>query len=367
MKMKTTFLLMIFCLGAYLVQAQCGATFEEQNGIVVIQAESVSLNSSWKKETGFAGFTGSSFITWRGQEFFGSPGNGVIVYTIKINNPGTYRFQWRTMFGIGNEGSEHNDTWLRFPDAFDFFGQSGGKIKYPKGGTFKKSNQIVNGASGAGWLKLYRSGNNKVWKWVTATSDFEGLKVYVEFKSAGVYKMQVSARSKAHFIDRMVLYKESMYSSSSATQLSRGETRCGGGGGNPPPPPPPDDDPPPPPPSGGNNNPPTVNITSPNDGQNFNVGSNIVVNLNANDSDGNITRHEIFVNGSKVDTDGSSYTAHRILNASAGNYEIRAKVRDDDGATAEDVVNITVGGGGGGNPPPPPPDDDPPPPPIRWK
>lgn len=361
MKMKTTLLLLIFSLGAYSIQAQCnGATFEEKNGIVVMEAETVSLKSSWKKKTNVGGFTGSSYITWDGQQYLSSPGNGTIEYTIKINNPGVYRFRWRSTYGIGDAGSEHNDTWVKFPDAFDFFGQKNTKIKYPKGGTFKKSNDVVNGASGNGWMKIYRSGNNKAFTWSTSTSDFEGLRVYVEFKSAGVYKMQFSARSKAHHIDRIVLYKESMWSNSQATNTGLSESKCGGGGNNPPPPPPDDDDPPPPPPSGGNN-PPTVNITSPNDGQNFNVGSTVTVNLNSNDSDGNVSKHEIFVNGTRVDTDGSNYSAHKITNIAAGNYTIRAKVTDNDGATAENTVDITVGGGGGN--PPPPDDDDPPPPP----
>ena len=96
--MKTTLSLLIFCLGAYFVQAQCGgATFEEQNGIVVIEAESVNTTSNWKKENNVGGFTGSSYLTWRGNEIFSTPGTAVIQYTIKINNPGTYRFLQRNL------------------------------------------------------------------------------------------------------------------------------------------------------------------------------------------------------------------------------------------------------------------------------
>ena len=115
--------------------------------------------------------------------------------------------------------------------------------------------------------------------------------------------------------------------------------------------------PPPPPPGDDGNNPPTVSITSPANGQNFNPGSTVTVALDASDSDGSVVFHQIFVNGALVDTDGANFTPHYIQNAAAGNYTVRALVRDNDGATAETTIQFSVGSDNPPPPPPPPGDD----------
>ncbi len=227
MKLKITLLICLQALFLYHTNAQCdGADFEEINGIAVFEIESINLGSGWNKETGVSGFTGDSFVAWRGSNNFNSPGAGATSYKVKINSPGVYRFQWRNKVGIGTNSTEHNDSWLRFPDAYDFFAQKGTSIKYPRGGKFIKSNTITNGSSANGWMKAYLSGTSG-WTWTTFTSDNDTHKIYAEFTSPGVYTIQISGRSNGHFIDRMVLYKESSYSESSATNTSRNETSCG--------------------------------------------------------------------------------------------------------------------------------------------
>ena len=130
MRVKTTLLLLLalgFSIGA---SAQCdGATFDERNGIAVIEAESVSLTSAWRKQSSFSGASGGSYINWTGTQYFGTPGNGTIQYKVKINSPGTYRFNWRTRIGIGNNSTEHNDPWVRFPDAADYYAQKGSSAR----------------------------------------------------------------------------------------------------------------------------------------------------------------------------------------------------------------------------------------------
>ncbi|WP_158211881.1 Ig-like domain-containing protein [Robiginitalea sediminis] len=372
MKVKITLLLALTLLFSLQGRAQCnGATFEEENGIVVIQAESGNLSGSWQRQSSASGFTGSGYIVWNGSDYFNNPGNGVINYTVRINSPGTYRFTWRSRVGIGDVSTEHNDTWLRIPDAADFFAQNGSSILYPKG-SGKTPNP--NGAGAGGWFKVFLSGTTS-WTWSTRTSDFNGHNIYARFNSAGNYTIQLSARSRGHQIDKIVMYKESQWSDNAARSNNLAETRCGGtnnpppdgggggdtgggdtggggtgggdtggggtgggdtGGGG----------------SGGNdgpNTPPSVSITSPADGQNVAAGSNVRIDLNASDSDGTIAQHRIFVNGTRVDLDGSTYTPHVIENITAGAYTIRAVVVDNNGATAEATVNITAGGSGGGD------------------
>ena len=68
MRLKITLILLSSLFLAFEAQAQCGATFEEQNGIAVLEAETASLPSNWKKETAKTPFTGSSYISWRGSQ-----------------------------------------------------------------------------------------------------------------------------------------------------------------------------------------------------------------------------------------------------------------------------------------------------------
>ena len=110
---------------------------------------------------------------------------------------------WRSRITNGNDGTEHNDTWLRFADADDFYGKKGDHIVYP-GGTGKTPRP--NGSSKEGWFKVYMSGAG-TWKWASNTSDNDGHGIYVKFDEAGDYIMEISARSSHHALDRFVMVK----------------------------------------------------------------------------------------------------------------------------------------------------------------
>ncbi|MFD0862245.1 Ig-like domain-containing protein [Sungkyunkwania multivorans] len=99
------------------------------------------------------------------------------------------------------------------------------------------------------------------------------------------------------------------------------------------------------------NDPPTVSITSPSDNGTYAAGQDLSVMINANDSDGNITKHQVYVNGDLVDTDGSNYTDHPLPNLSTGDYTIRVVVTDNEGSTGQDTISfsVTSGNGGGDN------------------
>jgi len=341
--MKLKLLLCVLLLTVFFQKngmAQCGADFEENGGIAVIEVESVSsLSNGWRIESSVSGASGNRFLAWRGNDSFNSPGNGTISYKVRINTAGTYRFVWRNRIGIianSKPTTEHNDAWLRIPDADNFFARRSGSTIYPKGSGRTPN---PNGAGSGGWFKVYTNTIN--WNWTTNTSDNDPHQIFATFNSPGVYTIQISGRSKGHFIDRMVLFQENKVSLSSATSLNRVETRCGSG-----------TPPPPPPPPSGDNEDPTVSITNPMNGQSFENGDTVTINLSANDSDGSIVKHEIFVNGSLVDTDGTSYTPHQISNIAQGNYTIRARVVDNSGADAETSINISVDSATDSDPPP---------------
>ena len=339
MKSKITLVLLVNIIFFHQLYAQCtGADFEEKNGIAILEMET-KLAGSWNKES-VQGASANSALAYRGSNSFRSPNNSIINYSVRINSPGTYRFIWRNKIGViasSNPSTEHNDSWLKI-NGSDFFGLKGSSKVYP-GGSGKSP--VANGDTNSGFFKIFTKSID--WSWITLTSDNDSHTVYTTFNQAGVYSIQVGGRSNGHIIDRMVLYKEGSYSAAQAQNLSTAQTNCSGGSTPPPNPTPP------------NNTPPSVSFTNITNGQNLAVGSNLSVGLSASDSDGSIVKHEIFVNNSLVDTDGSSYTPHQLNQLSAGSYSVKATVTDNNGASTSATVNFTVGGGS-----PTPPDPTPP-------
>ena len=90
------------------------------------------------------------------------------------------------------------------------------------------------------------------------------------------------------------------------------------------------------------NIPPTVSVTAPVDGANYNVGDAVAIVANAADSDGSVTSVEFFVDGVSVSVDNTApYEAS--YTAVAGPHAITAKATDDDAAaTTSTAVNINV-------------------------
>ena len=78
----------------------------------------------------------------------------------------------------------------------------------------------------------------------------------------------------------------------------------------------------------------SVDITTPTTAS---VGQNIPVTIS---TVGAINKHQVYVNGALVDTDGSNYTNFVITSAAAGTYAVRVVVND---GAAEDEITITVG------------------------
>ncbi|WP_100613049.1 T9SS type A sorting domain-containing protein [Confluentibacter lentus] len=193
--------------------------YEESNNIVVIEAEDMDTDGLWDVKNNITGFSGSGYLEWGNGSYFNTPGTGKFSVNIKINNTGLYKFQWRTKVGAGTSSTDENDSWLRFPDADNFFGQDGSSIIYPTG-----SGKTPNpeGAGSAGWFKVYSNGTTN-WTWSTLVSDNDGHEVFVRFDSPGIYTMEISARSEFHLLDRIVLSKSTV---SNPTNLSIQEATC---------------------------------------------------------------------------------------------------------------------------------------------
>ncbi|MEO8425632.1 MAG: Ig-like domain-containing protein, partial [Verrucomicrobiota bacterium] len=92
---------------------------------------------------------------------------------------------------------------------------------------------------------------------------------------------------------------------------------------------------------------PTVSISSPANGATFIAPANITVNSTANDSDGTISKVELFDGSTLLGTDTGSPFSFSWNNVAAGSYTLTAKATDNAGAvTTSSPINITVNAGG---------------------
>lgn len=193
--------------------------FLEKDGLVVVEAESALQDKSWKVKQKVADHTGLGYIVWEGNDQMQNPGEGLRTYRIRISKAGTYRVQLRTYIAKGDNSTEHNDVWLRLPDADDFYGEKKDHRVYPKGSG--KTPQ-PKGASKDGWFKSYYNTLGE-WGWKTATSDHDAHDIYAEFAQPGDYTIELSGRSSGFAVDRIVLYHASV-SESDATSTTQKES-----------------------------------------------------------------------------------------------------------------------------------------------
>ncbi len=90
--------------------------------------------------------------------------------------------------------------------------------------------------------------------------------------------------------------------------------------------------------------PPSVSITSPTNGANFNVGDTVTIQATASDTDGTVTKVEFFQGTTKLGEDTTAPYSYTWNTVPEGNYILTAKVTDNDGlSTTSAQVTISVG------------------------
>ena len=180
---------------------------------VIEQDVSVAtLTGDWKKKTDIAGFTGDGYIVWEGEALFWKGEEnigktGLLSFKINIEKPGTYKMQLRTYIAKKDPkkpNTEHNDTWVRVPDADNFFAQKQESIVYPKG-SGKTPNPA--GENGNGFFKSYMNLNDK-WTYTSGTFDHNFHEIFATFNKAGKYTIEIAPRSNFHAIDGFKLTQQ---------------------------------------------------------------------------------------------------------------------------------------------------------------
>lgn len=243
---STIYLIVIsmFSFPLFAQTAECDGTlpFEEQNGYVTIEMESGNLPAGTNWQTGSEAdpnLPGSTinYIYWDGPESFNALTGASITYNIKINNPGTYRLVWRGRIGTGTSGGEHNDAWLRIV-ADDFYATKQSSFTStealePRPDCNSNPNRDCPvGSSVGGFFKAFMNRHpvnlpvDQRWGFVTNTNDGNSFRfIWATFNTAGLYSVIVDARSSFFFMDKMVLYRNDV-SSSTALDLSNSESMC---------------------------------------------------------------------------------------------------------------------------------------------
>ncbi len=180
--------------------------FNEKDGLISAEFEKAKFADDWSMKSKGNSFSGKGYMVWEGSQQLHEPGTGSATFNLKITNSGTYRFVWKSAVKIGGNSTDHNDTWLRFGNADNFYAKNGNSIVYPK-----DSGKTPNpeGATKDGWFKVYRSGSDLDFKWNALTYDNNGHEIFIVFETPGIYLMEISARSSGHAIDKFVLFNES--------------------------------------------------------------------------------------------------------------------------------------------------------------
>ncbi|WP_114748467.1 beta-N-acetylhexosaminidase family protein [Pleomorphovibrio marinus] len=190
--------------------------FVEEEGLLVVEMTSLSAIGDWKSESTSLAGQPIQYI-YSEKEYFQNPGQQLLSYRFRIDNPGTYKFIWHNKVGEGASPTDYNDTWLRIPDADDFFAQNEeGHVLHPRGVC---EEDCPNGTGGAGWFKVYSHGTTD-WTWRTKTSDHDPHEIYAQFNQPGIYSIQVSARSSYHFLSKFVLFQPDKYSEAEVTGIT---------------------------------------------------------------------------------------------------------------------------------------------------
>lgn len=150
--------------------------YTETDDAVVIEVESAPAVDDWELEAGFPGYAGGGYYVWRGPEFLGAPGNGILTYPISLTKSGTYQLNIRNSHPTNP--SAFNDVWVRL--------------------------------DGGPWIKGFSNVIDQ-WTW-DFNFDQGGSLGLAKFTGVtpGLHTLELSARSAGFRIDRIVLSTNGM-------------------------------------------------------------------------------------------------------------------------------------------------------------
>lgn len=179
-----------------------GCPFVEENGLLVIEAESAvnyskALFTLETAPVGTTTHTGTGYLRYGGPNHYGGQtASHTIAYKIKIKNPGVYRFLWRNVRDPqAATGDAGNDAWLNITgNGVRYFGKKGG-VEY----TLNKHTKH--------WIQRSDFVFETYGETTAAGTHVNGMSTWANFPVAGEYTIEYGGRSKGHCVDRIVLFK----------------------------------------------------------------------------------------------------------------------------------------------------------------
>lgn len=161
----------------------------EAGGLVVIEAESQPAGSRFTIENSEPNFKGTGYLR-ANLDLFNLPGISTIAYPFEISAGGTYQFAFRSKIGHGTSTTEANDSFIRLVDADGIPVQP-------------VANQNV--ATSGSWYKVYTNVNG-AWSHHASNKDHDPHALAWDLQAGRQYAIELSARSKDHLVDRLILW-----------------------------------------------------------------------------------------------------------------------------------------------------------------
>jgi rhamnogalacturonyl hydrolase YesR len=175
-------------------------TSYEQDGLVVMEAESQDPGARFDLESSVPGFKGSGYF--RGNlDIFNLGGFSKVTYPFIINDGGTYQFAFRSRIGHGTSNTEANDSFIRLVDG------DGNPVQ-------PVPNQNVT-TSGS-WYKVYMNVNGS-WSHQSSNKDNDPHSLSWVLESGKEYALELSVRSKDHLVDRLILWDTARHNLANTT------------------------------------------------------------------------------------------------------------------------------------------------------
>jgi hypothetical protein len=150
-------------------------TFQEMDGLIVIEVESAPVAGKWVKETSLPGFTGSAYYTWKGPDLTGPSDKSSLAYRFQVTAAGRHHLRIHNRHDHADSTLE-NDCYTRMDDG--------------------------------PWVKTFSSERGR-WTWGTSHEHSHSDKRAAEYVlSAGLHTLALTGRSANFSIDRIHLYRD---------------------------------------------------------------------------------------------------------------------------------------------------------------
>jgi len=179
------------------VEPEGPKVFQEVDGLLIMEAESVPVQEPWKLENTVEDHTGTGYFRFDGNTPQGAGPLGYTSYSFNIQNAGTYNMMLRS-YKTNPDNTLSNDCFTRLVGYPSFLDNS---------------------------VKTYMAGPPFEWSFNTELDWHEQKMIpRYEFEADTDYVFQLAGRSKDFFVDRIVFFQESLLSRDEASNTTLPES-----------------------------------------------------------------------------------------------------------------------------------------------